>query len=127
MSPSTAPEDLGSKKILYEQTFRTPEYFCYDPTTLTLYGWRLENSRYMPLEADSEGRMWRRVLNASIGLWRGSYQNVERIWLRAYTEEGQLMPTEDEAEQQRAEAAEIVIARLQEELARVRGEQAKES
>lgn len=127
MSPSTASEDLGSKKILYEQTFRTPEYFCYDPATLMLYGWRLENMRYVPLEADSEGRMWSSVLTAWIGLWRGSYQTIEGIWLRTFTEDGQLILTEGEAERQRAEIAEAEIARLQEELARGRGERANES
>src|SRR5262249_17671389 len=28
LSPSTEQEDLGPKKQLYEQVFRTPEYFC---------------------------------------------------------------------------------------------------
>jgi Uma2 family endonuclease len=31
LSPSTAEIDRTVKKELYEQTFRTPEYFCYDP------------------------------------------------------------------------------------------------
>ena len=31
MSPSTAAQDRGKKKDLYEQTFRTRDYFVYDP------------------------------------------------------------------------------------------------
>jgi Uma2 family endonuclease len=41
MSPSTAAEDLGRKKGLYERTFHTPGYFAYDPDADRLFGWRL--------------------------------------------------------------------------------------
>ena len=30
LSPSTRQRDLGEKKTLYEQTFHTREYFCYE-------------------------------------------------------------------------------------------------
>src|SRR5947209_5684265 len=36
LSPTTAEEDRTTKKRLYERTFRTPEYFCYDPDTQRL-------------------------------------------------------------------------------------------
>jgi Uma2 family endonuclease len=39
LSPSTAREDLTTKKDLYEQVFRTPEYYCYDPDGQELQGW----------------------------------------------------------------------------------------
>src|SRR5262245_40819051 len=39
LSPSTAENDLTIKKTLYERTFRTPEYYCYDPATTHLDGW----------------------------------------------------------------------------------------
>src|SRR5207248_1628430 len=41
LSPTTATEDRTTKKALYERTFRTQEYFCYDPQTEQLEGWRL--------------------------------------------------------------------------------------
>jgi Uma2 family endonuclease len=31
MSPSTPQVDTGVKKDIYEQTFRTPDYFVFDP------------------------------------------------------------------------------------------------
>jgi len=46
LSPSTAYEDLTTKKELYERIFRTPEYFCYNPDVHELRGWRLMNSEY---------------------------------------------------------------------------------
>ncbi|MCP4702021.1 MAG: Uma2 family endonuclease, partial [Gammaproteobacteria bacterium] len=44
-SPSTRHKDLKEKKDLYEQTFRTREYFCFDylapQKENSLSGWRL--------------------------------------------------------------------------------------
>ena len=50
LSPSTAQEDKTVKKQLYEQTFRTPEYVCYDPDSQELIGWGMNAGRYVPLE-----------------------------------------------------------------------------
>src|SRR5260370_594035 len=49
LSPSTAQEDLTTKKDLYEKTFRTPDYFCYDPDTERLSGWHLVDQVYQAL------------------------------------------------------------------------------
>lgn len=132
MSPSTAQEDLGSKKNLYERTFRTSDYYCYDPDTHQLRGWHLANKNYEPLTPDENGRLWSIELDGWLGAWEGSYLQEQAIWLRLFDEEGRLIPTEAEAahqeveterqraeaERQRAEAAEAEVARLREELAR---------
>lgn len=137
MSPSTARVDLTTKKTLYERTFRTPDYYAYDPNSLTLRGWHLQNLQYVELRPNPEGRLWSAELEAWVGLWRGVYQKVDAVWLRLFEEDGQLCPTEGEAgqqdaiqarqraeaESQRAEAAEAELARLRQELARLRGEQ----
>jgi Uma2 family endonuclease len=143
MSPSTAQEDLGSKKELYERTFRTSDYFCYDPDAKKLMGWHLVDQSYEPLLPDKNGRLWSTQLEAQLGLWEGAYLQEQAVWLRLFDEEGQLIPTEAEAaqqqveierqraeaeyqraetERQRAETAEAEIARLREELARRQGE-----
>ncbi len=128
LSPSTAQEDLGNKKDLYEHTFHTSEYFCYDPDKETLLGWRLGEAGYMSLTADEDSRLWSIQLEAWIGLWEGFYQQTQARWLRFFDETGQLIPTEAEdvrrqvaAEHQRAEAAEAELARLKEELAKLKG------
>ncbi|MCS6791999.1 MAG: Uma2 family endonuclease, partial [Oscillatoriaceae bacterium SKYG93] len=42
MSPSTAHIDKGIKKDIYEQIFRTPDYFVFDPfEPNSLQGWHL--------------------------------------------------------------------------------------
>jgi len=131
-SPSTLDIDLGPKKELYENTFRTPEYFCYDPDGSRLVGWRLQSGRYVELEPDAEGRLWSEELDVWLGNWHGQFQRVTATWLRFYDEEGVLVPTLAEAEAQRADreawrakleahrakAAEAEIARLREKLER---------
>jgi Uma2 family endonuclease len=116
LSPSTASEDLGRKKDLYERTFRTPDYFCYDPDEDYLWGWHLTKRRYVPLEPNEQGRLWSAELDAWIGTWEGEYLHQQALWLRLFDATGELIPREGEAERQRAEAAEAELARLRAEL-----------
>jgi Uma2 family endonuclease len=127
LSPSTAEMDKTVKKQLYEQTFRTPEYFCYDPYNQELLGWRLGNGSYYSLEPDENGQLWSSMLQAWIGLWEGEFLGRTKIWLRLFDENGQLLLTGMEAERQRAEqekaarlTAESEAAELREELERLR-------
>src|SRR5436190_3103929 len=58
LSPTTADADLGTKKDLYERTFKTPEYYCYDPDSQGLLGWRLEKLfPYTAIAANQNGRL----------------------------------------------------------------------
>ncbi|MFN8492305.1 MAG: Uma2 family endonuclease [Caldilineaceae bacterium] len=142
MSPSTMDEDFGNKRKLYERTFHTSEYFCYDPDTHQLLGWRLSETSYIRIKPDPHGWLWSKELDAYIGLWDGEYHQTSARWLRLFDKAGQLIPTaaeagyvlaeaerqraeaehlRAEAERQRAEAAEAELARLKAELARLKG------
>ena len=103
-SPSTIETDLGEKKALYEKSFRTPEYFVYNPADESLLGWQWTPAGYIPLEGDEKGWLWSRELDLWLGTWRGEYQRTEATWLRFFTPEGKLVPTPAEAEAQRAKA-----------------------
>jgi Uma2 family endonuclease len=135
LSPTTAREDRTTKKALYERVFGTSEYFCYDPDTAQLEGWRLgPRKRYRAIAADEQGRMEAEELGLWLGTWRGTYLGFEATWLRFYDAEGRLVPTDREvaqaektqaeaeraraeSEKTRAEAAEAELARLKERLA----------
>jgi Uma2 family endonuclease len=106
LSPTTAALDLGEKKNLYEGNFKTPEYYCYDPDSGVLHGWRLSNSAYAPIAANTDGRLWSNELGAFLGLWHGEYQGMQAPWIRLFGAEGDLIPTAAEAQSARAEAAE---------------------
>lgn len=135
LSPSTAETDKTVKKRLYEQVFRTAEYYCYDPETEELFGWHLQGLRYKAVRPDQDGRLWSEVLELEIGTWKGAYSGKPHTWLRFFDEQGQVTPTFSEAEAIRAEAeaaradreaaarhdAEAELTRLRKELARLQG------
>ncbi|MFN9315472.1 MAG: Uma2 family endonuclease, partial [Microcystis sp.] len=58
LSDSTANIDRNKKKILYQNTFRTPNYFWFDPESLELQGFRLIAGQYQAIAANENGYLW---------------------------------------------------------------------
>lgn len=114
MSPSTAAIDKGIKKNLYEQTFRTSDYFVYDPfDPNSLQGWHLDdNQQYQPLTTNERGRLWCKRLSFWLGTWEGTIDRETAVWLRFYDVAGNLVLLPEEAAQAQAEAAQAQAARL---------------
>jgi Uma2 family endonuclease len=67
-SPSTARTDKVRKKAIYEGTFRTPDYFIYDPFDgNSLQGWHLgADQRYHSLERNERGWLWCETLGTCV-------------------------------------------------------------
>lgn len=57
LSTSTADTDRTLKKTLYQDRFRTPEYFWFSPDTLEFEGFRLAGHQYEPIASTANG--WR--------------------------------------------------------------------
>jgi Uma2 family endonuclease len=124
LSPGTEKEDLGqslrdaeqppTKWQVYEQILRVPYYIVFDRYTDTLRVFILQADRYTELNLE-EPRIWMPTLELGLGLWQGSYQGIERLWLRWYDADGNWIPTPAEQliqESQRAEEAEEKAKRL---------------
>ncbi|MBF2017916.1 MAG: Uma2 family endonuclease [Rivularia sp. T60_A2020_040] len=102
LSPKTAEVDKNLKKQIYQDTFRTPDYFWFDPDTLEFAGFHLVDGTYQPLQANDCGYLW----SQQLGLYLGIYQNQVRF----FTPEGKLVPTpEEEAERLAAKLRELNI------------------
>lgn len=97
LSSSTASVDKNFKKRLYQDTFRTPEYFWFSPESLELAGFRLRDGEYCPINANDNGLFW----SESLGLFLGIYEQK----LRYFTIEGKLVPTPEESALQAQESA----------------------
>jgi Uma2 family endonuclease len=116
LSPGTEKEDLGEmqpvvdqpppKWQVYEQILRVPYYIVFDRYTNELRAFGLDKATYQPLDLSSQ-RVWMPELEMSLGVWQGKYQGMDRLWLRWYDAEGNLIPTEAEAERQRADGLAI--------------------
>lgn len=95
---------------VYEQVMRIPYYGIYEINSGRLEVYRLIDGYYRLLELNERGHFAIVLLGVELGLWQGSYQNQEMLWLRWWDEEGNLLLIGDE----RAE------------LERLRGEQQRE-
>jgi Uma2 family endonuclease len=107
LSDSTADVDKDLKKKLYQNTFRTPDYFWFDPYTLEFAGFHLVDGKYQPLQPNNQGYLWSQQLELYIGIYQGL--------LRFFTAEGELVPTpeeEAESERQQKEIAQQKAERL---------------
>ncbi|MEH2112291.1 Uma2 family endonuclease [Nostoc sp.] len=116
LSSSTTAVDKGLKKQVYQDTFRTPDYFWFDPVTTELQGFHLVDGKYQEIQVTTDGRLWSQQLELYLGVYEGK--------LRFFTTENQLILSSEElaelerlhAQQaeERAQQAEQEIARLRE-------------
>jgi Uma2 family endonuclease len=110
LSESTANTDRGLKKNLYQNTFRTPDYFWFDPYTLEFAGFHLVDGKYQALEANNQKHLWSQQLELYLGIYEGL--------VRFFTPEGELVPTPEEiaelveSERQQKEIAQQKAERL---------------
>ncbi|PHM07418.1 Uma2 family endonuclease [Nostoc sp. 'Peltigera malacea cyanobiont' DB3992] len=122
LSSSTTAVDKGLKKQVYQDTFRTPDYFWFDPVTMELQGFHLVDGKYQEIQVTTDGRLWSQQLELYLGVYEGK--------LRFFTTENQLILSSEElAEQERlraeqaeerAEQAEERAQQAEQEIARLR-------
>ena len=114
LSPATAKTDRSLKKVLYQDRFRTPEYFWFSPDTLEFEGYRLRGQHYEAIAPNDAGWRW----SDGLGLFLG----VQNETLRYFHRSGELVPTPEEAAeaaQLAAETAQLKVQAAQERTARL--------
>jgi Uma2 family endonuclease len=107
LSDSTAGVDRGEKKTLYQNVFRTPEYFWFSPITGEFAGFRLTNRWYEAVPIDARGWRWSEVLGLYLGVVEGK--------LRYFDPNGERVPNPAEAALREIEQAEQERQRADEE------------
>jgi Uma2 family endonuclease len=113
MSPSTAEADTGVKKTIYEQIFRTPDYYVFNPFDPdSLQGWHLDaNQQYQLITPNEQGWLWCQRLGLWLTTWEGTIDRETAVWLRFYDQAGNLVLLPEEAANARSER---LAARLRE-------------
>ena len=97
LSDSTAKTDRDLKKQIYQDIFRTPDYFWFDPHHYEFKGFHLVDGQYQELQPNEQGHLW----SEQLGLYLGVYEQT----LRYFAADGQLVPTPEES----AESAQRVL------------------
>ncbi|MEM6715449.1 MAG: Uma2 family endonuclease [Cyanobacteria bacterium P01_C01_bin.147] len=88
LSDSTAETDRTLKKGIYQDTFRTPDYFWFSPDTLEFQGFHLVDGVYEALLPNEQGQLWSQQLQLFLGVYDRQ--------LRFFTPAGQLIETPEE-------------------------------
>ncbi len=107
LSDSTAQVDRTDKKSLYQNIFRTPEYFWYSPVNQEFAGFHLLEGVYEAMPTDARGWRWSKVLGLYVGVADG--------WLRYFNRAGEKLPTPAEAAAQQYQRAEQEHRRAEQE------------
>jgi Uma2 family endonuclease len=97
LSSATATVDKGTKKDLYQDVWRVPNYFWFHPQTMEFAGFHLVDGRYEALAANDAGWLWSEQLQLFLG--------IHEQQLRWFSAEGQLIPLPEEVERQAKEQA----------------------
>jgi Uma2 family endonuclease len=121
LSPSTEKEDLGktlrdaekppTKWKVYEQILRIPYYIIFDRYTDNLRVFKLSGGFYQEMELNTP-RVWIDQIKLGLGIWEGSYQNIERKWLRWFDNLGNWILTPKEKQEQELEKQRLIIEKL---------------
>jgi Uma2 family endonuclease len=97
LSNSTARVDRGKKKQLYQDVWRLPNYFWFDPNSLEFAGFKLVDGLYQAIAPNESGYLWSDQLELYLG--------IHEKQLRWFTADGALIPTAEE----RADKLEAIL------------------
>ena len=106
LSDSTAKIDRGQKKQIYQEIFRTPDYFWFDPHSLEFEGFHLVDGRYQPIPMTEQGWRWSKQL--------GLYLGIHQEQLRFFNGEEKLVPTPEESAEAAQQQNERLMGKLRE-------------
>ena len=106
LSDTTASIDKELKKQIYQDIFRTPYYFWFDPNTLEFAGFILVGGSYQPIEPNEHGWLWSQQLELFLGVYERK--------LRFFTNGGQLVPTPQEVALQEKQRGDRLAEKLRE-------------
>uniref|UniRef100_B8HS02 Putative restriction endonuclease domain-containing protein n=1 Tax=Cyanothece sp. (strain PCC 7425 / ATCC 29141) TaxID=395961 RepID=B8HS02_CYAP4 len=106
LSDRTAQTDRGLKKQIYQDIWRTPDYFWFDPYTLEFAGFELVAGHYQPLQPNEQGWLWSSQLELFLG--------VQGNQLRFFSPDGQLLPSPQEQVSLERNRADRLAAKLRE-------------
>jgi Uma2 family endonuclease len=108
----TTPET--GKFWVYEQGIRIQYYAIYDRQRAKVEFHELIDGRYRPATANARGHYEVPPLRLELGIWRGTYRDMDLAWLRFWDDAGNLLPTSDDRAEQERTAKETALRQAEE-------------
>ncbi|MGL5082820.1 MAG: Uma2 family endonuclease [Microcoleaceae cyanobacterium] len=106
LSNSTETIDRTEKKQVYQDIFRTLEYFWFHPETLEFQGFELVHGKYQSMPTNESGLIWSEQLHLFLGVYEKQ--------LRFFTSDQKLAPTPEEFATETQAKNERLAAKLKE-------------
>ncbi|BAZ14635.1 hypothetical protein NIES4071_64790 [Calothrix sp. NIES-4071] len=76
---------------VYEHILRVPYYIVFIYYINEVKPYILVGGHYEAINFNSDGRLDMPELGLSLGLWEGAFRGIDRLWLRWFTLEGELI------------------------------------
>ena len=104
----------SGKFWIYETVIRPAYYGIYEVEKASVELYHLIGSHYELMTPNVHGQYEIPELQVALGIWQGSYQNMELPWLRWWNLQGKLLPSPEEKVIQAEQKAEKLAAKLRE-------------
>ncbi|MFM6134959.1 MAG: Uma2 family endonuclease [Sphaerospermopsis kisseleviana] len=114
----------SGKFWVYEKAIRVPFYGIYEVQKASLELYHLVEGKYYLMSPNERGRYLIQKMGVELGIWQGTYKNVELPWLRWWDLDGNLLLTGEEQAEQEKQRAEQEKQRAEQE--KQRAEQEKQ-
>ncbi|NET48460.1 MAG: Uma2 family endonuclease [Merismopedia sp. SIO2A8] len=94
LSTATAKQDRETKKLIYQDTWKLPNYFWFHPETKEFKGFCLVDGQYEEIQPNAQGYLWSDQMELYVGIHTNGM-------LRLFSPDGDLILLRaEEAEQQ---------------------------
>jgi hypothetical protein len=99
-------ETKAGKFWIYENVIHPAFYGIYEVSKASVEVYHLIEDRYQLVPANDRGHYPIAQLGVELGIWQGTYQNMELPWLRWWDGEGNLLLSGSERAEQERQIAE---------------------
>ncbi|NET58156.1 MAG: Uma2 family endonuclease [Symploca sp. SIO2E6] len=118
------PDKPPSKWEVYESILKIPYYVVFNRRNNKIRIFHLVGGLYQEVKL-TQGRFYLPELGISLGLWQGSFRSNNRLWLRWFTRDGELILSSEESALQETGEALQEAAEAKQEAAEARQETAE--
>lgn len=101
--------EFDGKFWVYEKGIKAAYYVIWDSERDNLEVYERRDEQYYRLQPNAQGRYRISPLKLELGTWPGEFQGYLETWLRAWNQDGVLLPTAEEREESQLHRAEAAL------------------